>query len=221
MASIKPNNVVSGGGKAGPSGGVVRFTAGKVAGTATTRTIILAAYHLTDHQLSGGSGWLDNDRFDIEGRAATPIGEDQLRAMLKTLLSERFKLVVRHESKEMPVYALTVGKKGSKLSEANKESPDFQTMPVKAGDAVDAGAFHLFDRGTIQHFADVLSGIPSIDRPVIDKTGLHGTYVLNLVFGADENIMTAIEDKFGLKLESQKAQMDTLVIDHIEKPDPN
>jgi hypothetical protein len=82
VASIKPNNLVSGGGKAGPSGGVVRFTAGKVAGTATTRTIILAAYHLTEYQLSGGPGWLDNDRFDIEGRAATPTGEEQLRAML-------------------------------------------------------------------------------------------------------------------------------------------
>jgi uncharacterized protein (TIGR03435 family) len=89
----------------------------------------LAAYHLTEYQLSGGPGWLDNDRFDIEGRAATPAGEEQLRAMLNTLLAERFKLVVRHESKEMPVYALTVGKKGSKLSEANKESPDFQCGP--------------------------------------------------------------------------------------------
>jgi uncharacterized protein (TIGR03435 family) len=73
----------------------------------------------------------------------------------------------------------------------------------------------------MQDFAHLLSGDPSVDRIILDETGLRGTYVFMLAWAADENIRTAVEDQFGLKFESQKAPVDTVVIDHIEKPDPN
>jgi uncharacterized protein (TIGR03435 family) len=112
-ATIKPNNSADGGIGAGPIGGSLRLTPGRVVGTFTARRIILEAYHLTSPQLSGGPVWIDNDKFDIEAKAATRANRDQLRQMLQTLLSERFKLAVRHETKEMPVYVMTVGKSGS------------------------------------------------------------------------------------------------------------
>ena len=73
----------------------------------------------------------------------------------------------------------------------------------------------------MQHFADTLSRIPSIDRLVLDKTGLKGTYVLNLLWDTDESITTALQDQFGLKLEPQKATADVIFVDHVEKPSPN
>lgn len=220
VVSIKPNNTSpSGAGKAGPDGGIVRFTPGRVVGTkASTRRIILAAYRLTDHQLSGGPGWLDNDKFDLEAKAAMPANEDRLRLMLQTMLAERFKLVARHENKELPVYALTVGKNGPKLPDVKPDDAGFVKMPAGQGNA---GGNILVTRASMQDFAFLLSGDPSIDRPVLDKTGLQGVHVLPLHWDADENVMTAVEDEFGLKFESQKAPVDTLIIDHIEKPDPN
>jgi|SRR5579863_554092 len=218
-ASVRPNNSTpGGGGKQGPPGGVLRYTPGKVTGTATTRTIIREAYQVTDHQLSGGPGWLDNDKFDIEAKAATSADKDQLRLMLQTMLAERFKLVVRHETKEMPVYALTVGKNGPKFPDVKPDDAGFVKVPANAGST---GGNGLVTRGSIQDFAFLLSGIPSIDRPVLDKTRLQGVYALLVHWDADEDFMTAVQDQLGLKFESLKAPMDTLVIDHIEKPDPN
>lgn len=219
VASIKPSATTIGG-RQGPPGGTLRYMPGKVIGNVTARRIITEAYHLTDYQVFGGPAWIDNDRFDIEAKAATADDETQLREMLQTLLADRFKLVLRRETKEMPVYALTVGKKGSKLSEASKESPGFQTIPVKAG-AGDQGGYRILDRGTMQHFADTLSRVPSVDRLVLDRTGLEGTYVLNLLWEADESITTAVQDQLGLKLEPQRATADVVYVDHVEKPSPN
>jgi uncharacterized protein (TIGR03435 family) len=73
----------------------------------------------------------------------------------------------------------------------------------------------------MQAFAEKLSGNPSVDRLVLDKTGLQGVYFFLVRWGTEDNFMAAVEEQFGLKFEPQKAQVDTLVIDHIEKPDPN
>ena len=145
------------------------------------RRIILAAYRLTDHQLSGGPGWLDNDKFDLEAKAAMPANEDRLRLMLQTMLAERFKLVARHENKELPVYALTVGKNGPKLPDVKPDDAGFVKMPAGQGNA---GGNILVTRASMQDFAFLLSGDPSIDRPVLDKTGLQGVHVLPLPLGS-------------------------------------
>jgi uncharacterized protein (TIGR03435 family) len=218
-ASVKPNTTPRGGREI-PGGGSLRFTPGRVTGTrVTARRIILEAYHLTEYQLSGGPGWVESDRFDIEGKAATPADRNQLRQMLQPLLAERFKLVVRHETKEMPVCALVVAKNGSKLHEVKPGDP----TPAPSNDHPGRGGTtnHMFDLETMQEFADSLSRNSSFDRPVLNKTGLQGTYLISLEWGSDEDYQTAIEEQLGLKFESQKAPMDTIVIDHIEKPDPN
>jgi uncharacterized protein (TIGR03435 family) len=82
----------------------------------STRRIILEAYHLSDCQFStGGPGWLDSARFDIEGKSETTADENQLFQMLQAMLADRFELVVRRDKKEMPVYALTIAKNRPKL----------------------------------------------------------------------------------------------------------
>jgi len=221
-ASIKPYNNSGGGGRNGGTGGAppaaigggaLRFTPGRVASSprgVTARKMILEAYHLTQYQLSGGPGWLDSEWFSVEAKAEAA-NENQLRQMLQTLLAERFKLVVHRESKEKPVYALVVGKNGTKLREWKEGDP----MPEFGG------ANNFRDRGTMQHFADFLSNAPGVARPVLDKTSLQGVYVFYVEWAADEDFLPAMQAQLGLKLEPQKAPIDIFVIDHVEKPSEN
>jgi hypothetical protein len=131
-ASIKPYSGGDGGGRNGgigggppldTGGGGLRFTPGRVASApngVTARRMILEAFHLTQYQLSGGPGWLDTDRFALEAKAEGA-DENQLRQMLQTLPAERFKLVGHRETREMAVYALLVGKNGTKLHECLRD----------------------------------------------------------------------------------------------------
>jgi uncharacterized protein (TIGR03435 family) len=221
-ASIKPYSNPGGGGRgvpegapppAMPSGGGLRFFPGRVVSApigVSARKIILEAYQLTQHQLSGGPGWLDSEKFSLEAKAEGA-NESQLRQMLQTLLAERFRLVTHHETRDMPVYALTVGKNGSKLHEWK----DGDSMPEFGG------ANNFRDRGTMQHFVDFLSNNPGVGRPVLDRTGLKGVYVFYVEWGADEDFVPSMQEQLGLKLESQKGPVDVLTIDGIEKPTLN
>jgi uncharacterized protein (TIGR03435 family) len=222
-ASIKPHTNSEGGGRNGAPGdgplhgtgsGGLRFTPGRVVSSpigVTARKIILEAYRLNQYQLSGGPGWLDSYWFDLEGKAESPADENQLRQMLRTLLAERLQLVAHRETREMPVYALTVGKNGPKLRE------------WKEGDVMPAfsGANNYRDRGTMQRLADVLSNAPDVGRPVLDKTGLKGVYVFYVQWPQGEEFLPAMQEQLGLKLESQKGPVDILVVDHIEKASAN
>lgn len=213
-AYIKPH-VNAGGGRPGDgplqgkgSGGL-RFTPGRVVSApigVTARKILMEAYHLNQYQLSGGPGWLDSYWFDLEGKTENPADENQLRQMLQTLLAERLQLVAHRETKEMPVYALMVGKNGPKLHE------------WKPGDPTPASGNIT---GTMQHFAEVLSNAPDVGRPVLDKTGMQGVYGFFVQWPADGEFLPAMQEQLGLKLESQKGPVDILIIDHLEKPSSN
>ena len=171
---------------------------------------MLEAWGLTRYQLSGGPEWLDSDRYSLEAKAEGA-SEDRLRQMLRTLLAERFKLVVHRESREMLVYALVPGKNGIKLRE------------WKEGDPVPEfhGGQNFRDVGTMRHFADFLSNGTGVGRPVLDKTGLSGVYSLYVEWDDDQEFLPAMQEQLGLKLESQRASVGVLTIDHIEKPDLN
>jgi uncharacterized protein (TIGR03435 family) len=236
-ASIKPDVSAAAGGRGGPAGGTVRIAQGTVVGRkATARRIILTAYRLSDYQLSGGPGWLDSDTFDLNAKADTPAQADQLRQMLQTLLAERFKLAVHRGTREMPVYALTVGKNGPgpNLHE-EKEGQERPTLKgeEKWGSRTGRPGPTIVMRGHMPDFARGLSGdlfYKAIGRPVVDETGLKGIYDGFLhwleIDGSpgvpdDGDIIPALQDEFGLKLESRKASVEILVIDHIERPNAN
>ena len=200
--------------------------------------LITFAYGLHPRQITGGPDWLDKDKYDL---AAEPDGEGQpndkqWKIMVQKLLADRFKLTFHHDKTELSVYALVVGKTGSKI---NKSGGDPNGLPG------------LFFRGlgmltvtnaTMTDFTGLMQAAV-LDRPVVDQTGLPGRYDFTLNWTPDESqfagmgvkvpppaadnaaappdLFTAIEEQMGLKLVATKAMVDILVIDHVEKPSAN
>jgi uncharacterized protein (TIGR03435 family) len=208
-ASIKPN-------KSGARAGGVRAMPGRIVGSnATAKMLLQEAFNVKSYQVSGGPGWIESDRFDIEAKAEGGVTEDQLRPMLQRLLAERFKLVVHRETKEMQVSALMVAKSGFKPHELKPGDPlPVPPPPPKEG----AGGF-IFVPGAISDLAAILS--TPVGMPVLDKTGLQGKYLFNIAWAQDEDMVTAVLEQLGLKFESQKSPIELLVIDRLEKPDEN
>lgn len=87
-------------------GGVGLRPGGYAAANALLRTIILHAYRVKAVQLVGGPDWIDAERFDIQARAPRAASDDEMFAMVRTLLADRFKLAVHREERELPVYVL-------------------------------------------------------------------------------------------------------------------
>src|SRR5215471_4717394 len=150
----------------------------------TLRQMIVAAYEIEDFQLSGGPDWVNTARWDVTGkpnpehaysgdlRNGTDIQRNTIRhraeERVKNLLAERFKLVLRSESKEQPVYFLTVAKNGPKLQPA--KNPD---GPGGGSTSMNNGIGHAVYTSTdLPMLAEQLARRSG--RPVIDKTGLTG-----------------------------------------------
>ena len=200
--SIKPN-------KSGDCshGCGLRFLPGMVSsfpGGTSTRRIIQEAYHLSPYQLSGGPGWLDTDTFDLEAKAGTPTDENGLRLMLQTLLSQRFKLVAHHETREAAVYALIIGKNGVKLHELKEGDPP-PSQPEKfvssavalLGGSGPTLVFHSMDEFAAKSESNPLA---NPGRPVVDKTGLRGRYSFTFSWDPNEDYMGAVEEQLGLEI---------------------
>lgn len=196
VASIKPNadnddRVMIG---LQPGG---RFNASGV----TLKHLISHAYNIPDHLISGGPGWMDSARFDINAKAegvSERMSPDELRSRLKALLEERFGLKARIETKNLPVYALVVGKNGHKLTksapmpevEAPGATPTSRPLPPQgvrpAGPGgMGRGAMIRIGRGTLSAaqmpmaiLARSLSQM--LSKTVLDKTGLDGAYEVKL-----------------------------------------
>ena len=196
--------------------------------TAAARWVIGWAYNLMPVQVHGGPDWIDRQLYEFDAEAERPdAGPDEVRAMVQTLLAERFKLVVHRETQETEAYTLVPGKKGSKMQEAKDGRKNYINW-TGPGDVT-------FTECNMLGLINVLSG--TLGSPVIDKTGLKGFYNFSLEFTnprflrpqsggqlpADSNpdLLTAVQEQLGLKLEMQKNPVDILVIDHIEMPSPN
>lgn len=198
------------------------------------QSLVIFAYDASGFQVSGGPAWVNSrdSGFDIEARPPAPMSLDQCRRMVQTLLAERFKVVVHREAKEMPVYALVVGSKGSKLHEAGPDEPTGMHSNIMLNGIVigvnDNYRPTATSRGmTMAQLAGFLQGEASVGRPVLDQTNLKGVYSLTLDYAerpANDDrpdLFTAVQEQLGLKLESTRAPVDMLVIDHAEKPDAN
>jgi uncharacterized protein (TIGR03435 family) len=178
------------------------------------------AWWVKDYQISGPS-WLNDERYDIVAKAAGPVGTDELRQMLRTLLAGRFQLQVHRETKELPVYTLVAARSGPKLH--NAEPGGNTDMRGENGSFVFRGT-------SMPQFADDLSTLSQVDRPVLDRTGIPGTFDFSLKFGDSNDEMksvlvvgggpslfTIIQEQLGLKLEARKGPVEILVIDHVER----
>jgi bla regulator protein BlaR1 len=259
VASIKPS---SGSGPfriaLQPSG---RFMANNI----TVKFLLEQAYGLKDSQISGAPGWLDSEYYDIEAKpddvfVQQTLNRDerfqQITLILQSMLRERFKLTLRHETKELPVYALVVAKNGPKLKEAAPAPPDSEPVaPGTPGGQLRRGGIQMRPGQLagasvpLDRVADVLSRL--VGRVVVDKTALKGLYdfTLNWTPGEGEGpmfrgagdpgaggppreagpppdasgptIFSAVEEQLGLKLESRKSLVETIRIEHVEKPSEN
>jgi uncharacterized protein (TIGR03435 family) len=192
--------------------------------------LITWAYDVKSYQVSAVPNLPLSDTFyDIgakaEGEGAPSRAE--FRQMLQSLLADRFKLKVHRETRDMNVYALVVSKSGSKLKESAPDASPMGYMNVVGRNYHATRAKATMD--------DVVQAIGNsfLDRPVLDKTGLSGTYNLSLTYTPDIrsnrgepdpndiSIFTAVQEQLGLKLEPQKASIEVLVVDSVEKPSEN
>jgi len=198
----------------------------------TLGEFIRMAYGLSFNQLSGPNWAVEigsADRYDVLGSAAGPASKEELMLMLRTLLVERFHLVFHRESRQVPVYALVVAKGGPKFN-----SSDGGAMTTVPDTAPDGTPGFLLKNWTMSSFANSLSIINVVGRPVLDRTGLEGSYTFkaNLsdrrkqaASGADSggsvvpdsDALFSTLQELGLKLESRKEPVEFFVIDHADK----
>jgi uncharacterized protein (TIGR03435 family) len=181
------------------------------------------AYEVRNFQIVEAPEWLSSQKFEVQATTERLSSEEQMKRMVQTLLEERFHLRVHRETRQVPVYALVVGKKGASLTPAKNAgfNDGRGNIEVRPG--------RLFGRGTsMAMLAMILTD--NLERPVIDKTGLTGHYDFSVTYepgptGPGFNpigaaIFGPIQD-LGLKLESQKDAVEVLVIDSIERPSAN
>lgn len=197
---------------------------------------------------AGGAGAI----YDVEATSAMPRGlsvqdqDNRVRAMVQALLVDRFKLVVRRESKQVPVYALVVAKGGPKLQRADideKDCPEasLKTLGPQTASTPVPEVCHAFSGGMgrgLHAMAATLSDLAAFvenwtDRPLLDKTGLQGLYRFEQPTGflpmnmpgpdpngplANEPTVSEMFGRMGLKMEAQKGAVDIYVIEHLERP---
>jgi len=220
VASIKPTPADEYDGSSGIPTGHGRLTGNHV----TLKRCILGAYGVGPSQVVGGPPWLDSDRFEIAAEADRPVGDATLMLMLRTLLADRFKLVLHRETRSLEALVLEVDKNGPRLETA--QPGNSQTAASRG--RIEATALSM------DHFAWVLSRTLSV--PVVNRTGLDGVFDFKLEWSpesdrplkpgeipadAGPSIFAAIRQQLGLRLQARKAPVEVLVIDHAEKPSAN
>jgi uncharacterized protein (TIGR03435 family) len=170
----------------------------------TLRMLIRNAYLLQDFRMSGGPGWIDTDRFDVEATAGASVTFDQIRAMTRTLLEDRFQLKTHTETRELPIYVLSVVKRDGKLGDQIKLSgaeclpmkppagapPPPPPPPGPAPNGAPACPSMLAPGNisgrklTIARLATTLSLF--LNREIVDKTALAGEFDLDLHYLPDD-----------------------------------
>lgn len=203
----------------------------------TLKRLIMTAYDFQGFRILGGPGWVSSKRWDVQAKANRAPSDAQFRETLRALLEDRFQLRTHSEKRNMRVYELTVGPKGSKLQrvEDSKIKLDIRT----------GNGFIQFTKATVATFASQLSY--ALARPVIDKTGIAGEFSFALewapVPGEDggptssglppgtpeqppsnpngPSIFTAIQEQLGLRLKSARGPVEVLMIDGAQMPTAN
>ena len=212
--------------------------------------LVSHAYGISRDLISGGPNWIVSSRYDVEAKVAGAdvaewqrLDPSQRNSMLQPLLADRFKLKVHKETKLRPIYELVIAKNGPKLKEAKPGDTG-----TKGTNRVSRPGMTLIAprQGIpIAMLADRLSEI--LHRTIVDKTGLTGKYDITLEWASEDgpapmppgpggdqrrtdsapppdtgpSIFTAIQEQLGLKLQSTKGPVETLVIDHVEQLSEN
>ena len=214
------------------------------------RDLVATAYRVRGFQVAGGPAWAASERFDVDAKAAdaasfwftpkadgTVVFPETAFLMIRELLKDRFKLVVHHETREGPVYALTMirsGVRGPRLRPpADGCFKSVPKPPTCEGIRWAPGRF-MATSATMARLATSLSIL--LQRLVIDRTGLSERFDFNLewkpIYSAVDpaatpaaefapSLLAALDEQLGLKLEAQQAPIDYVVIDSAEPPTDN
>jgi uncharacterized protein (TIGR03435 family) len=208
--------------------GMVQFTypGGRFRASATTLKYLLEwAYDIQPSQHSGGPSWIDTDRYDVVAKAEGNATDAQMKLMVQTLLAERFQLKLHHDSKELPVYVISLGKTAPKLFPPKEgETHSIQIAPQMGPDQKVA-SFHITaTRFSLTQLTDTFAR--QLGRVIVNKTGLDGDFDFTMDLTPDDSqpnpldpslLINAMRGQLGLNLQSQKAPVDFLVIDSAEK----
>jgi uncharacterized protein (TIGR03435 family) len=263
VVSIKPCKPVATGGTptfgGDSSPGRLRIACGILADTDNVGLIQVAYNRYATGRLTstkmipieGGPDWIHSERYDIqaesEGRESILMMQGP---MLQTVLEDRFKLRVHRETRQGPVYELALGKASPNL----KRLQNGKCTPAVVGSPLPVlpEGGHLcrnmaspqainIEGGTLSTLADLLGMV--LDRPVLNKTGMPGSFEMKLAFSPDDSpaprlttndpgvpavrtsdapgIFQAIQEQLGLRLVPAKGPVDVLIIDHVERPSEN
>jgi uncharacterized protein (TIGR03435 family) len=195
------------------------------------KLLLMLAFDVQESQIAGGPAWLDKEKWDIEAKSDdhSPHNTAETRQMLRNLLIERFALQTHRETRQLPVYILGVSKGVPKF----KPQTEDRGMNMQ----MTSNSINL-ESGEIQRLAQVLS--TAVGRPVIDRTGLTQRYDLSLTWddapvregglpgldypgaqGDNGSVFTAVQNQLGLRLDSQHAPVEVIVVDRIERPSRN
>lgn len=221
VASVRPTTAAPGTGTSVElmPGGRIRIV------NEPAKLLIRLAFQLQDSQIAGAPAWVDTDRFDIEAKTGFPEKPTpgQLSPMLQELLTERFRLEFHREAREVAVYALILAKGGHKLQRAAEG--ETSGMSTRAG----RGTSHMAATATATPLDLLAKWIGNrVGRVVVDQTHLQGAYDFSLNWSpnpepdsADPALPTALNEQLGLRLVSQRAPLEVLVIDGIRRPNAN
>ena len=194
----------------------------------TIHSLVWGAFDIkSEDQIVGWPSWANSDHFDLRAKLSPEDAEiwqklhgeerdRQWHQLMLQILEGRYAMKAHVEKRDLPVYDLVIAKHGSKL----KESPP------------DTGGVSNYAPGKISAKSTLITGLivnlsGIAGRVVIDKTGLTGKYDFDLTWSPNNepdsgpSIFTAVEEQLGLKLESAKAPVDVVVIDHLERPSEN
>jgi uncharacterized protein (TIGR03435 family) len=205
---------------------------GKFSGTGiVVRLIVMLAYNVQESQIADAPSWIGTERWNIDAKseAGATHTVEETQQMLQNLLRDRFGLQAHRETRQQSAYVLKIGKDGSKLKADETGATNIRINGNSIG----------LERGEISRLAQLLSS--ALGKPVVDRTGLTGRYDVSLqwsdapvadggVIGLDahaasdpnrESIFSAIQNQSGLQLVSERAPVEMIVIDKIERPSAN
>jgi uncharacterized protein (TIGR03435 family) len=201
-------------------------------GTLVMRNVTLIscltwAYGVQRYQIlttGAGMGWVGAERYDILAKAEGAVPDNQLKLMLRSLLSDRFHLAIRSENRTISIFALVMAKGGPKFHESEGEGK-MELKPLPAG--------MVARFATMGDLANLLAG--RVETPVADETGLKGRYDFTIdvsSFLSDPTkpvqvqdmaavLVTSLQEQLGLRLESKKGPVEMLVVEGVARPSEN
>jgi len=203
---------------------------------ATMVDLIATAYGVDPSTVQGGPIWLESDRFDVIARAPATTPPATVKLMLRSLLADRFKLVLHSGSQPLPAFVLTTGKGPPKLKPAEASGDGdckFQEQPMNPTPNTLPSIAFSCHHTTMEELARHLHSWAGnyLTDPVVDSTGLKGSWDFDIKWTppirqnegpAGISIFDAVDKQLGLKLERQTAPRPVLIVDSVnEKPTPN